>query len=164
MPPKGSPAKGKTKLSTDQTPLPLPALLKLLTTAGPKPPHLSMSQAMQAAGKLVPKGYTSEGKLRLLTGADLVQLGIADEDVRKGLLAVITGRGSAGGGGGSKTPGGGEATEARRKRGRDSDLDKPLPSRAPKGVPVDDDFEFDEIEAEEVRLLSRELVCAGAQR
>lgn len=93
-----------------------------------------------------------------------MQLGIADEDVRKGLLAVITGRGSAGGGGGSKTPGGGEATEARRKRGRDSDLDKPLPSRAPKGVPVDDDFEFDEIEAEEVRLLSRELVCAGAQR
>ncbi|GAA5844958.1 hypothetical protein JCM9279_000056 [Rhodotorula babjevae] len=154
MPPRGSPGKGKTKLSTDMTPLALPALLKLLTTSGPRPPHLDMRQAMQAASKLVPKGYTSEGKLRLLTGADLAQLGIADDDLRKALLVVISGKGS----GASSAKGKGAAVdgaavgdlgEVRRKRARDSDLDKPLPTRAPKGVPVDEDFEFDEIEAEE---------------
>ncbi|BGP37178.1 hypothetical protein JCM10450v2_001084 [Rhodotorula kratochvilovae] len=144
MPPRASSGKGKGKLSADPTPLALPALLKLLTTSGPRPPHLTMSQAMQAAGKLVPKGYTSEGKLRLLSGADLARLGIADEDVRKGLLAVISGKSAA-------VPKGaqGEPGEVRRKRARDSDLDKPLPSRAPKETPVEGDFAFDEIEAEE---------------
>jgi len=156
MPPRGSPGKGKTKLSTDMTPLALPALLKLLTTSGPRPPHLDMRQAMQAASKLVPKGYTSEGKLRLLTGADLAQLGIADDDLRKALLVVISGKGSSAASAKGKGAAGdgaaaGDPGEVRRKRARDSDLDKPLPSRAPKGLPIDEDFQFDEIEAEEVR-------------
>ncbi|GAA5932059.1 hypothetical protein JCM3775_004228 [Rhodotorula graminis] len=154
MPPRGSPGKGKAKLGTDMTPLALPALLKLLTSSGPRPPHLDMRQAMQAASKLVPKGYTSEGKLRLLTGADLAQLGIADDDLRKALLAVISGKASGAGSAKGKAAAAGDGAAAaegdvRRKRARDSDLDKPLPTRAPKGDSVDEDFQFDEIEAEE---------------
>ncbi|GAA6054998.1 hypothetical protein JCM3770_000486 [Rhodotorula araucariae] len=144
MPSKHASGKGKGKLSADMTPLALPAFLKLLTTAGPRPPHLTMSQAIQAAGKLVPKGYTSEGKLRLLGGTDLARLGIDDEDVRKGLLAVISPKGAA-----KAKSTQGESGEVRRKRARDSDLDRPLPSRAPKETPVEGDFAFDEIEADE---------------
>ncbi|KWU45792.1 hypothetical protein RHOSPDRAFT_15987 [Rhodotorula sp. JG-1b] len=142
MPPKSaSPRKATaTKVTNDPTPLPLPALLKLLCSSGPKPPHLTMSQAIAAASKLVPKGYTSPVKLRTLTQVEMSALGIADEDIRKGLMAVI---GKAGG------KGAGDSPEVRRKRTRESDLDRPLPSRAPKEATVDEDFEFDEIEAEE---------------
>ncbi|BGP00796.1 hypothetical protein NBRC10513v2_000921 [Rhodotorula toruloides] len=146
MPPRAasssaSPKKGTTtKLTSDPTPLALPALLKLLTTSGPKPPHLSMSQAIAAASKLVPGGYTSHAKLRLLNQADMVKLGIADEEIRKGLMAVI----GKGGGKGS-----GDSPEVRKKRTRESDLDRPLPTRAPKETVVDEDFDFEEIEAEE---------------
>ncbi|BGO88802.1 hypothetical protein NBRC10512_006942 [Rhodotorula toruloides] len=146
MPPRAasssvSPKKGtSTKLTSDPTPLALPALLKLLTTSGPKPPHLSMSQAIAAASKLVPGGYISHAKLRLLNQADMVKLGIADEEIRKGLMAVI----GKGGGKGS-----GDSPEVRKKRTRESDLDRPLPTRAPKETVVDEDFDFEEIEAEE---------------
>lgn len=148
MPPRAassSPRKGTTtKLTSDPTPLALPALLKLLTTSGPKPPHLSMSQAIAAASKLVPGGYTSHAKLRLLNQADMIKLGIADDEIRKGLMAVI----GKGGGKGS-----GESPEVRKKRTRESDLDRPLPTRAPKETVVDEDFDFEEIEAEEVHSL-----------
>ena len=100
-----------------------------------------MSQAIAAASKLVPKGYTSPAKLKTLTQVEMSALGIADEDIRKGLMAVI---GKAGG------KGAGDSPEVRRKRTRESDLDRPLPSRAPKEATVDEDFKFDEIEAEEV--------------
>lgn len=151
MPPRAasssvSPKKGtSTKLTSDPTPLALPALLKLLTTSGPKPPHLSMSQAIAAASKLVPGGYISHAKLRLLNQADMVKLGIADEEIRKGLMAVI----GKGGGKGS-----GDSPEVRKKRTRESDLDRPLPTRAPKETVVDEDFDFEEIEAEGVRPAS----------
>ncbi|GAA5860459.1 hypothetical protein JCM3774_000429 [Rhodotorula dairenensis] len=142
MPPKAaSPRKGTaTKVTNDPTPLALPALLKLLCSSGPKPPHLTMLQAIGAASKLVPKGYTSPAKLKTLTQVDMTALGIADDDVRRGLMAVI---GKAGG------KGTGDSPDVRRKRTRESDLDRPLPSRAPRETAVDDDFEFDEIEAEE---------------
>ncbi|GAA5959846.1 hypothetical protein JCM8115_004877 [Rhodotorula mucilaginosa] len=142
MPPKSaSPRKATaTKVTNDPTPLPLPALLKLLCSSGPKPPHLTMSQAIAAASKLVPKGYTSPAKLKTLTQVEMSALGIADEEIRKGLMAVI---GKAGG------KGAGDSPEVRRKRTRESDLDRPLPSRAPKETTVDEDFDFDEIEAEE---------------
>lgn len=129
-----------TKVTNDPTPLALPALLKLLCSSGPKPPHLTMSQAIAAASKLVPKGYTSPARLKTLTQVEMSALGIADEEIRKGLMAVI---GKAGG------KGAGDSPEVRRKRTRESDLDRPLPSRAPKEATVDEDFEFDEIEAEE---------------
>lgn len=143
MPPKSaSPRKATvTKVTNDPTPLALPALLKLLCSSGPKPPHLTMSQAIAAASKLVPKGYTSPARLKTLTQVEMSALGIADEEIRKGLMAVI---GKAGG------KGAGDSPEVRRKRTRESDLDRPLPSRAPKEATVDEDFEFDEIEAEEV--------------
>ncbi|BGP22100.1 hypothetical protein Rt10032_c18g5944 [Rhodotorula toruloides] len=146
MPPRpasssASPRKSTTtSLRSDPTPLALPALLKLLTTSGPKPPHLSMSQAIAAASKLVPGGYTSHAKLRLLNQADLVKLGIVDDEIRKGLMAVI---GKSGG------KGSGDSPEIRKKRTRESDLDRPLPTRAPKETVVDEDFDFEEIEAEE---------------
>lgn len=144
MPPKAasSPRKGTmTRVTTDPTPLALPALLKLLCSSGPKPPHLTMSQAISAASKLVPKGYTSPAKLRTLTQVEMSALGIADDEIRRGLMAVI---GKAGG------KGTGDSPEVRRKRTRESDLDRPLPMRAPRETAVDEDFEFDEIEAEEV--------------
>lgn len=160
MPPKAGPSPRKgasttTKLGNDPTVLPLPTLLKLLCSSGPKPPHLTMSQAMSAASKLVPKGYNSTAKLRTLTQVDMSALGIQDEEIRKGIMAVI---GKAGG------KGSGDSPDVRRKRTRESDLDRPLPSRAPKETTVDEDFDFDEIEAEEVsrlRMLVRTLDYAG---
>ncbi|GAA5996867.1 uncharacterized protein JCM10292_006051 [Rhodotorula paludigena] len=160
MPPRGSPSKGPSKVTSDPTALSLPALLKLLTTAGPKPPHLSMSQAMQAAAKLVPAGCTSHAKLRTLTQVEMARIGIADEDVRKGVMAVIGKGGAAGAKGKGKAAqgqqeqetkgyGGEFGEQAPRKRSRESDLDRPLPTRAPREVTVDEDFAFDEIEAEE---------------
>lgn len=146
MPPRSpSPRKAAattTKLGNDATPLALPALLKLLCSCGPKPPHLNMSQAISAASKLVPKGYNSPLKLKTLTQVEMSAIGIADDEVRKGLMAVI-------GKGGGK--GAGDSPDVRKKRTRESDLDRPLPSRAPKETAVDEDFDFDEIEAEEVR-------------
>lgn len=166
MPPRGSPSKGPSKVISDPTALSLPALLKLLTTAGPKPPHLSMSQAMQAAAKLVPAGCTSHAKLRTLTQVEMARIGIADEDVRKGVMAVIGKGGAAGAKGKGKAAqgqqeqetkgyGGEFGEQAPRKRSRESDLDRPLPTRAPREVTVDEDFAFDEIEAEEVRFAAR---------
>ncbi|GAA5826129.1 hypothetical protein JCM11251_007175 [Rhodosporidiobolus azoricus] len=166
MPPR-SPAKAAVPLTTSSdTPLPLPALLLSLTTSGPRPPHLSMSQAMSLAGKLVPKGYTSPAKLRTLTGVDLARLGVDDEEVRKGFLAVIgkkSGTGAAKGpatekGKGKKKVVDPFATEedgqvgGKRKRPRDSDLDQPLPSRKAAAEAIDADFDFEEIEVEEALL------------
>ncbi|BGP13238.1 hypothetical protein JCM10213_004991 [Rhodosporidiobolus nylandii] len=149
MPPK-SPAKGTakqpTKLTTDPTPLPLPALLKLLTAAGPRPPHLSYSQAIAAASKLVPKGYTSHAKLRTLTAVDLARIGVDDEDLRRAVMAALGKSGSTG----KALKGAEDGGEFKRRRpGRESDLDKPLRSRKPKETVVDEDFDFEEIEAEE---------------
>ncbi|GAA5910900.1 hypothetical protein JCM6882_001925 [Rhodosporidiobolus microsporus] len=167
MPPR-SPSKPSVSLSSSSdAPLPLPSLLKLLTTSGPRPPHLSMSQAMALAGKLVPKGYTSPAKLRTLTGVDLAKMGVEDEDVRKGFLALI-GKSASSGGKGAAAKGkgkakavdpfaadeGGEIGEigGKRKRPRDSDLDRPLPWGKPKELAIDADYDFEEIEVEEALL------------
>ncbi|GAA6030061.1 hypothetical protein JCM8097_009236 [Rhodosporidiobolus ruineniae] len=149
MPPKqaqkGSPSR-PAKLSTDPTPLPLPALLKLLTTAGPRPPHLGMSDAMKLASKLIPKGYTSPAKLRTLTATDLARFGVDDDDLRKGFMALL---GKSVGGKTVKGAKEEDGTFKRRRPGRESDLDKPLPTRAPKETVVDEDYDFEEIEYEE---------------
>ncbi|KAK4690663.1 hypothetical protein P7C70_g9521, partial [Phenoliferia sp. Uapishka_3] len=92
-----------------------------------------MSQAMLAASKLIPASYTTIDSLRPLTHVDMARLGIADEEVRKGIMA-LNGRGKAGGTG-------------KRKRG--SDLDRPLGKE--KEV-VKTDFEFEEIEWEETLM------------
>lgn len=121
----------------------LPTFLKLLTSA-PKSrgsPSLTMSQAMQAAGKLLPAGYTSLERLKTLTQVDMAKLGIADEAIRKGIMA-LSGRG----GGGSK-----QGSPSKRKRG--SDLDRPLPTSEVQEV-VQTDLDFEEILAVEVSSVS----------
>ncbi|GAA5918233.1 hypothetical protein JCM1841_005320 [Sporobolomyces salmonicolor] len=160
MPPSPSSTKGKHKLTltSDSTPLALPALLKLLTSSGAKPPHLSMSQAMQAAAKLVPNGYTSPAKLRTLTQVEMARIGIADEDVRKGLMGAI---GKAEGKGKAKAAVFGDEGGFKRKRGRESDLDRPLPTSAAKEAVVEQDLDFDEIEVEE-GLVSKSCIVNRA--
>jgi len=133
----------------DSTKLALPALLKLLTSS----PHLDMSKAIALAGKLIPAGYTTHYKLRSITGVDLARIGVADEELRKPLLNAL-GRGPDGKGKGkakipSKPEFGDEGMS--RKRGRESDLDRPLPSKADKVSEVEQDLDFDEIQVEEVR-------------
>ena len=115
----------------------LPAFLKLLTTPQPQRgvKTLSMSQAMAAAAKLVPAGATSLQKIKELSQTDMARIGIADEDVRKGLVA-LSGRQS------------GKASPGKRKRG--SDLDKPLPTSETTEV-IQQDYDFEEILHEEVR-------------
>lgn len=134
----------------DSTKLTLPALLKLLTST----PHLDMSKAISLAGKLIPAGYTTHYKLRSITGVDLARIGVEDEELRKSLLNAL-GRGPEGKGKGkgkakiaSKPEFGDEGRS--RKRGRESDLDRPLPSKADKVSEVEQDLDFDEIEVEEV--------------
>lgn len=117
-------------------PLPLPAFLKLLSSP---PSSLSMQQAMRAAGKLLPAGYNSLAKLRPLKSSDLSRLGIDDEDIRKGIIAFVKT---------SATPG--LSAKAGKKRSRDSDLDRPLPTKPTKEV-VQTDFDFQEVLFEEVR-------------
>ncbi|GAA6000798.1 hypothetical protein JCM10207_004665 [Rhodosporidiobolus poonsookiae] len=152
---KGSPVK-PTRLSDDPAPLPLPSLLKLLTTAGPRPPHLSMSQAIQLASKLVPKGYNSSAKLRTLTAVDLARIGVDDDDLRKAFMGIL---GKGGGGGRGAKSAADEGGEFKRRRpGRESDLDKPLPTRAPKETVVDEDYQFEEIEVEEALVQKTVLV------
>jgi hypothetical protein len=171
-----SPAK-VAKLTSDPTPLPLPSLLKLLTSptssAASAKPHLNARQAMALLSKLVPAGYTSHAKLRTLTRADLERLGVEDEEGKKGMMALLgkreTSKGGAKGKGkveedevkgigkdgkkedeGEFSVGGGK----RKRPGRESDLDRPLPSRSVGDREmVDEDFDFDEITYEEVRLL-----------
>ncbi|GAA5919426.1 hypothetical protein JCM5296_004991 [Sporobolomyces johnsonii] len=160
MPPSSSSSKGKHKLTltSDPTPLALPALLKLLTSFGAKPPHLSMSQAMQAAAKLVPTGYTSHAKLKTLTQVEMARIGIADDDVRKGLMAAI---GKPEGKGKAKAAVFGDEGGFNRKRGRESDLDRPLPTRAVKETVIEQDLDFDEIEVEE-GLVSKSCIVNRA--
>lgn len=125
MPPKGS-----TSQSAPGT-LSLPALLKLLTSS-PRSP-LTTSQAIAAASKLVPAGYTSTAKLATLTTqVDMAKVGIEDPEIRKGLMRLFAKE--------KKGPG-------KRKRG--SDMDRPLPTKAVVEV-VETDLDFDEILAEEV--------------
>lgn len=95
-----------------------------------------MSQAIKAASKLVPAGYSSPSKLQTLTQVEMVKLGIEDEEIRKG-LALLTSLSAKGGKKGVK------------KSGREHDLDKPLPTHKVEVV-VDTDLDFDEIHAEEV--------------
>jgi hypothetical protein len=139
------------KLTLDTSPLALPALLKLLTST----PHLDMSKAIQLASKLIPGGYTSHFKLKTLTGTDLVRIGVTDEDLRKSLLSAL-GRGDTKGKGKANSspskPEFGDEGQTRRKRGRESDLDRPLPTREDKNSEVEQDLDFDEIEYEEVSL------------
>ncbi|GAA5870934.1 hypothetical protein JCM16303_001634 [Sporobolomyces ruberrimus] len=143
MPPRGG---SSIKLTLDTSPLALPALLKLLTSSG----QLDMSQAIQLASKLIPGGYTSHFKLRTLTGVDLARIGVADEDLRKSLLGAL-GRGDKGKGKGKipTKPEFGDEGTSRRKRGRESDLDRPLPNKDDKISEVEQDLDFDELEYEE---------------
>ncbi|GAA6018883.1 hypothetical protein JCM11491_001711 [Sporobolomyces phaffii] len=146
MAPRGAPS---IKLTLDTSTLALPALLKLLTSSS----HLDMSQAIQLASKLIPAGYTSHYKLRALTGVDLARIGVADEDLRKSLLNAL-GRGDPKGKGGKGKPSPskpefGDEGMTRRKRGRESDLDRPLPTKDDKASEVEQDLDFDEIEYEE---------------
>ncbi|GAA6062582.1 hypothetical protein JCM10212_004177 [Sporobolomyces blumeae] len=137
------------KLSLDPTPLALPALLKLLTST----PHLDMSKAIALAAKLVPAGYTSHFKLRTLTGVDLAKIGVADEETRKAMLLALGKAGAGSDKGKAKAkparPEFGDEGATRRKRGRESDLDQPLPTKHDKGSEVEQDLDFDEIEVEE---------------
>ncbi|GAA5983283.1 hypothetical protein JCM5350_005867 [Sporobolomyces pararoseus] len=145
MPPRNA---STIKLTLDTSPLALPALLKLLTSTS----HLDMSKAIQLASKLIPAGYTSHFKLRTLTGVDLARIGVTDEDLRKALLTAL-GRGDSKGKGKAKAspskPEFGDEGMTRRKRGRESDLDRPLPTREDKDSEVEQDLDFDEIEFEE---------------
>ena len=110
--------------------LPLPAFLKFLTSS-PRPPVLTVKQAMAAAAVLLPRGLNSPAKLARLTAADLAEAGIADEAVRKGIAALTASQG--------KGPG------KYRRAPRESDLDRPLPTSAREGIPGGADFNFDEI-------------------
>lgn len=116
--------------------LPLPQFLKLLTS-GPGPHPMTMSQAMKAASKLIPAGYNNLSRLTLLNQTEMAKLGIEDEEIRKAIAALTE-------------PKGGK----KRRWHRDSDLDKPLPDHAPgERDDVDaphQDYDFDEILAEEV--------------
>ncbi|GAA5973758.1 hypothetical protein JCM11641_005120 [Rhodosporidiobolus odoratus] len=157
MPPR-SPTKASTKLTNDPTPLSLPALLKLLTTSGPRPPHLTTSQAIQLAHKLVPKALNSHAKLRTLTQVDLARIGVDDEELRKAFAAAM-GKSTRGAKASTVKEDGGELK--RKRPPRESDLDKPLPTRAPKETVVDEDFDFEEILAEEA-LVSKTVITNRA--
>ncbi|KAI5481076.1 hypothetical protein MNV49_006262 [Pseudohyphozyma bogoriensis] len=143
MPPKASTS--SSHASPASTKLALPAFLKLLTsppkTRGVAP--LTLKQAMSAASILVPKGYTSLSTLSKLSQVDMAEMGIADEDIRKGVMA-LTGKL--------------EGKKVKRKKG--SDLDRPLPDREERVV-VRTDFDFEEIQFEEA-LLSKSVVTNRA--
>ena len=113
--------------------LPLPAFLKYLTSS-PKPPVLTMKQAMSAAGVLLPKGFNSPFKLAKLSATDLSELGLADETIRKGITALTQNKG--------KGPG------KYKRPPREHDLDKPLPSNAGPSNHGAGDYDFDEIDYE----------------
>lgn len=139
-PNKSSPVKSTLATPTDHGPaLSLPAFLKLLCSgAGPHP--LSMSQAMKAAAKLVPAGYNNLSRLSLLNQTEMAKLGIDDEETRRGLAALTE-------------PG----KKKKARRHKDHDLDKPLPDHASDeeregGEGAQQDYDFDEILAEEVGL------------
>ncbi|KAM0792783.1 hypothetical protein ACM66B_002552 [Microbotryomycetes sp. NB124-2] len=155
MPPKKSPAvkKPPSKPSNDDTPMSLPQLLKVLTSNnGKHAAALTMSQAMQAAAKLVPKGYTSMAKLTRLTMQDLATtVGIEDAEVRKRIVALSSSSSSP-----SSTN---TAPRPYKRPRRDQDLDSPLPSPATKRqhqqqqAQVAQDLDFDEIQAQETLKL-----------
>lgn len=129
LPTRAMPPKASTSQSTPGT-LSLPALLKLLTSS-PRAP-LTTSQAIAAASKLVPAGYTTSAKLATLnTQVDMAKIGIEDPEIRKGLMQLF----------------GKEKKGGKRKRG--SDMDRPLPTKEVVEV-VQTNLEFDEIHAEEV--------------
>ncbi|ORY53987.1 hypothetical protein BCR35DRAFT_335887 [Leucosporidium creatinivorum] len=111
-----------------------------------------MSQAIKAASKLVPAGYSSLAKLQLLTQVEMAKLGIDDEEIRKGIawLTDPKGKGAAAKGEGGK----------RKRPPREHDLDKPLPTREVKEV-VDTDLDFDEIHAEEA-LIKKSVITNRA--
>lgn len=117
-------------------PLPLPAFLKYLTSS-PKQPVLTMKQAMSAAGILLPKGFNSPFKLAKLTATDLTEVGVADEAIRKGIIALTQNKAKA------KGPG------KYKRAPRESDLDKPLPTSANQEAKEGGgDYDFDEIDYE----------------
>lgn len=72
----------------------------------------------------------------------MIELGLQDEEVRKGVIKVGELK--------MKKGGTGKGGKGKRK-GRESDLDQPLPGREIKKVRVEEDFDFEEILAEEVR-------------
>lgn len=111
-------------MATPPTPLALNALLKYLTSGTPR---LSMSQAMNAASILIPAHRNSLAQIAFLTHTDMISLGIVDEEIRKGILALS---------------GKGKKKEGKRKRG--SDLDHALPD-GPVGQVVEGDLDFKEI-------------------
>jgi hypothetical protein len=111
-------------MATPPVPLPLNALLKHLTSGTPR---LTMSQAISAASILIPAHRNSLAQLAFLTHTDMISLGIVDEDIRKGILAL-----------GAK----GKKKEGKRKRG--SDLDHALPD-GPVVEVVEGDLDFKEI-------------------
>ena len=100
-----------------------------------------MSQAMAAARHLVPAGYNSAAKLQVLTQEEMKKIGIADEEIRKG-IALLTDPPKKG--------------SKKARRSKDHDLDKPLPTKEVKET-VDTDLDFDEIHAEEVSPARRPL-------
>ncbi|KAM0751778.1 hypothetical protein T439DRAFT_324970 [Meredithblackwellia eburnea MCA 4105] len=138
MPPKSA-SNARTGASSSK--FSLPGFLKQLT-AQPKSrtPPLTMSQAIKAASKLVPAGYNSLERLAPLTQVDMARIGIEDEDIRKGLMAIS-----------------GKSQQKPNKRKRGSDLDNPLPTSEVKEV-VQVDFDFEEILHEETLIIKSCIV------
>lgn len=130
MPPR-SPSKAPPASPT--TPLPLPAFLKLLTSS-PKPPVLSMAQAITAAKSLYPKHNTFQS-IQHLTQEHMLKLGITDEVIRKGLAQLGQGKGKP----------------ARKRKG--DDLDRPLPVSKVVNEVQEGDLDFEEIHYEEVSCM-----------
>ncbi|KAK4056241.1 hypothetical protein OIO90_002684 [Microbotryomycetes sp. JL221] len=139
MPPKASsssstPKKAPKKPSNDDTPLSLPQLLKVLTTAPSSNarlhrasgPSLTMSQAIAAAKILVPKGYTSLYKLTRLTQQDLAAMGIEDEHVRRGISNLTSTAPTSSDKVQEPSTKSSPSRPYKRPR-RDEDLDQPLP-------------------------------------
>ncbi|KAL8279292.1 hypothetical protein RQP46_008329 [Phenoliferia psychrophenolica] len=136
MPPKASTSQG------GDAPFSLPAFLKLLTTPQRQKKALSMHQAIQAAGKLIPAGANTLEKIKALSQTELAGIGIADEELRKGLAAL------------SRS---GKASPGKRKRG--SDLDRPLPtSESQANEVIQMDYDFEEILHVEALLIKSVVV------
>lgn len=138
------------KASTSSSGLPLSEFLKLLTSAK----TLTMSQAMAAAGKLLPLGFNTLDRLSTLSAPDLTEMGF-DENARKALL-LLTGRVKGKGKAGESSGSGAKGSGKKRKFG--SDLDRPLPTREVKDVIVETDLDFEEIWDEEALRLKRVVV------
>lgn len=138
-------------MASSSRPPSLPEFLKLLTSQS----TLSLSQAMQSASKLLPRGFNTLESMRALTQVDLAELGIDDEAIRKGLMALIgKGKGKAKGKAGAT--GTTAAAKAKDKRTKSGDVDDGSMIKPPKEA-VEGSFDFDELEAEEA-IVNRSVV------